>query len=198
MLDILVSLFESLGLETNTSKMHTPGRIRTQLPTKLYRRLQQGCVTAVEWNARDIECTKCRKTMKTSSLHRHLAGMHGVNQQTVVAEEMLECHPTETHVVTDWSPAGLTCPLPGCGGILGSGWMMRRHFRDVHPLDLVKVLKEGKFRQCRQCRMQVDPRYARHQYTKECQVGVERKRQREAAVTLALALWQHSLFMGMF
>ena len=27
-------------------------------------------------------------------------------------------------------------------------------------------------------------------YKKECQVGVEQKRQREAAVTLALALWQ--------
>ena len=37
-LDILVSLFERLGLETNTSKMQTmictPGRIQTQLPTE--------------------------------------------------------------------------------------------------------------------------------------------------------------------
>ena len=38
--------------------------------------------------------------------------------------------------------------------------------------------------------MQVDPRYPRHQYTQECQVGVERKKQREATVTLALALRQ--------
>jgi hypothetical protein len=38
--------------------------------------------------------------------------------------------------------------------------------------------------------MQVDPRYPRHQFTKECQVGVERKKQREAAVTSALALRQ--------
>jgi hypothetical protein len=57
-------------------------------------------------------------------------------------------------------------------------------------MDLVKVPKEGKFRWCRRCGMQVDPRYARHQYTKECQVGVEWKKQREAAVTSALALWQ--------
>ena len=37
-LDILVSLFELLGLETNTSKMQTmictPGRILSQLPDK--------------------------------------------------------------------------------------------------------------------------------------------------------------------
>ncbi len=38
--------------------------------------------------------------------------------------------------------------------------------------------------------MQVDPRYARHQYTKECQVGVERKKEWEAAVMSALALSQ--------
>ena len=37
--------------------------------------------------------------------------MHDVYQQTVVAEEMMECHPAKTHKVTDWSPAGLTsCP----------------------------------------------------------------------------------------
>jgi len=68
--------------------------------------------------------------------------------------------------------------------------MMRQHFWDVHPMDLVKVPKEGKSRWCRRCGMQVDPKYAPHQYTKECQVGVEREKQQEAAVTLALALRQ--------
>jgi hypothetical protein len=38
--------------------------------------------------------------------------------------------------------------------------------------------------------MQVDPRYPHHRFTKECQVGVEWKKQREAAVTSALALQQ--------
>ena len=44
MLDILVSLFEQVGLETNTSKTQTmictPSQIRTQLLTKSYCRLQ--------------------------------------------------------------------------------------------------------------------------------------------------------------
>jgi hypothetical protein len=39
-LDILVELFERIGLETNRLKMQamicTPGRIRTQLPTDSY------------------------------------------------------------------------------------------------------------------------------------------------------------------
>jgi hypothetical protein len=150
--------------------------------------LRRGRVTAAEWNARDVECLKCGKMVKATSLRRHLADMHNVYQQTVVAEEMLICRPAETYVVSELSPAGLSCPFPECGGFLKSGWMMRRHFQDVHPKDLVKVPKEGKFGRCIRCRMQVDPRYPRHQYTKECQMGVERKKQREAAVASALAL----------
>ena len=38
--------------------------------------------------------------------------------------------------------------------------------------------------------MQVNPKFTGHQNTNECQVGVERKQQREAAVTSALALRQ--------
>jgi hypothetical protein len=38
--------------------------------------------------------------------------------------------------------------------------------------------------------MQVNPLYPHHRFSKECQVGVKQKQQREAAVTLALALQQ--------
>jgi hypothetical protein len=38
--------------------------------------------------------------------------------------------------------------------------------------------------------MQVNPLYPCHRLSKECQVGVKRKQQREASVTLALALQQ--------
>ncbi len=38
--------------------------------------------------------------------------------------------------------------------------------------------------------MQVNPIYPRHQYSKECQVGVERRKQRETAIFSALALCQ--------
>jgi hypothetical protein len=74
--------------------------------------------------------------------------------------------------------------------------MMGRHFRDVHPLDLVKVPKEGRFNRCEQCGMQVHPAYPRHRLSKECQIGVEWKQQRETAVALALALRQQFLVRG--
>jgi hypothetical protein len=73
---------------------------------------------------------------------------------------------------------------------------MRRHFRDVHPMDLVKVPKEGRFDRCKQCGMQVHPLFLCHQLLKECQVGVKRRRQWEAAVTAALALRQQFTIHG--
>ncbi len=64
-LTLLVNLFEHVGLQTNTSKTQTmictPGRIQTQLPTKSYRLMQRGMVTAAEWNSRDVHCYQCRK-----------------------------------------------------------------------------------------------------------------------------------------
>jgi hypothetical protein len=44
--------------------------------------------------------------------------------------------------------------------------------------------------------MQVDPRYACHHYTKECQVGVEWKKEWEATVMSALALRQQFYVYG--
>ena len=88
------------------------------------------------------------------------------------------------------------CPFPGCKGELRDGWMMQRHFRDVHPQDLVKVPKEGRFDRCNRCRMQVNPTYPRHKFSQECQVGAERKQQRETAMASALALWQQFLVKG--
>ncbi len=63
-------------------------------------------------------------------------------------------------------------------------------------MDLVEVPKEGKFDHCEQCGMQVHPMYPHHRYTKECRIGVERKHQRETAVSSALALCQQFLVHG--
>jgi hypothetical protein len=73
---------------------------------------------------------------------------------------------------------------------------MRRHFWDVHPLDLVMVPKEGRYARCERCGMQVNPFYPRHQYSKECQVGVERRKQHETAISSALALRQQFTVRG--
>jgi hypothetical protein len=150
----------------------TPGRIRTQLSTESYSQMQQGWVKVSKWNLRDVECHQCGKVLKASSLGRHLADIY---QQTVVAKELLEDRPPVLYMVSaELHARNLPCPFPGCEGQLRDGWMMRRHFRDVHPMDLVKVPKEGKYDRCERCGMQVHPLYPCHRLSKECQVRVER------------------------
>jgi len=191
-LDILVDLFARVGLETNVKKTQTmictPGRIRTQLPAESYRRMRQGLVTAEEWNNRIIKCRQCDASIRASSLRRHLADQHEIYQCISVPEEYLGTREDTLFQAHPRYDGKLACPIPGCLGVMKDGWMMRRHFRDLHPMDMVVVPKEGFFPRCERCGMQVNPAYPRHARTKECQVGTDRRIQRESAITSALAL----------
>ena len=117
--------------------------------------------------------------------------VHDIHQQTVVAKELLELCPPVTYTVNaELHTRDLPCPYPQCLGKLGNGWMMRRHFWDVHPLNLVIVPKEGR------CGMQVNPLYPNHWHTKECQVRVEHGKQQETAISSVLALCQQFMVCG--
>jgi hypothetical protein len=144
--------------------------------------------TAEEWDSRKVQCHQCNKMMAASSLPRHLVDLHEIYQQVVVAEELLGARAGMTYQAHPELGDGLKCPVPGCAGKLRAGWMLRQHFRDLHPLDKVVVSTEGYFLRCERCAMQVNPAYPRHIWTQECQTGVERQLQRESAVCLALAL----------
>ncbi len=82
----------------------------------------------------------------------------------------------------------IPCPVPGCPGELQDGWMLRRHFRDLHPFDRVVVPTEGYFPWCKRCRMQVNPAYPQHIRMKECGIGMDQQLQWELAISSALAL----------
>ena len=146
-LDVLVNLFVRVGLETNVKKTQMmicmPGRICTQLPTASYQRMKIGLVTAEEWDSRRVQCRQCGKLIAVSSLRRHLADQHEIYQEVVVAEELLVARIAVTYPVTAELSGRIECPVPGCAGVLTSGWMLRRHFRDLYPLDRVLISKEG-------------------------------------------------------
>ncbi len=115
----LVHLFERIGLQTNTTKTQTmictPGRIRTQLSTESYRRMQQGQVSMSKWNSCTVECWQYGKVLKASSLGHHLADVHAIYQQAVVAKELLEDQPPVLYTVhADLHTRALLCPYPGC------------------------------------------------------------------------------------
>jgi hypothetical protein len=191
-LDVLVGLFPRVGLETNMKKTQTmictPGRICTQLLKASYQRMKRGLVMAEEWDSRKVQCQQCGTSMAASSMRRHLADQHEIYQEVVVAEELLVAGAVVTYPATAKFGGKIDCPVPSCAGVLTSGWILRQHFSDPHPLDRVLISKEGYFPRCERCAMQVNLAYPRHIRTKECQVGVEWKIQRESAVRSALAL----------
>ncbi len=80
--------------------------------------------------------------MNVGSLSCHLADLHEVYQQTVVAEELLDGQTGVSYKATTLVNGKIPCPYPGCVGESGSSWMLRCHFRDVHPQDLVTAPKE--------------------------------------------------------
>jgi hypothetical protein len=200
-LNSLVSLFKRIGLETNVKKMQamicTPGQISTQLSTDSYHcRHGYGTQTREQWNARKVECRQCQATMNASSLSCHFADIHEVYQQTVVAEELLDDQVGVSYKATTLANGKISCPYPGCVGELGSSWMLRCHFRDIHLKDLVTAPKEQQYLRCKRCSMQVNFAHPRHTRTKECAMGMARRHQQEAAVASALALQHQFMVQG--
>ncbi len=146
-LNSLISLFECVGLETNIKKMQTMvcthSRITTQLSTDAYRcRHGYGTHMKEQWDTRMVECRQCQEKMNASSLSHHLADLHEVYQQTVVAEELLDDQAGMLYRATTLANGRISCPYPGCVRELGSSWKLRHHFRDIHLKDLVTAPKE--------------------------------------------------------
>jgi hypothetical protein len=165
--------------KTNVKKMQamicTPSRISTQLLTDSYRRMHgYGTQARAQWDARKVECRQCQAVGNASSLSRHLVDLHEVYQHTAVAEELLDNQAGMSYRATTLANGKIPSPFTGCVGELGSSWMLRRHFRDVHPRDLVIAPKEQQFSCCKRCCMQVNFAYPRHTRTKECTIGMAR------------------------
>ena len=146
-LGILVETFKHVGLATNMKKTQamvcTPGKIRVQLPTDSYQRLREGVTAGEEWKQATV-CHVCKETLQARSLHLHLEHAHDIYQQVVVADNLLAVRPSncyEAERVGRKEP--IRCPFSGCPGKLSSAYMLRRHFRDVHPKDSV-IKSRGK------------------------------------------------------
>ena len=75
-MDVLVDLFERVGLRTNVSKTKAQtcidGKIRTQLADAAYTNSHMGLHTQKEWDRRRVECDVCQKELAASSLSKHL------------------------------------------------------------------------------------------------------------------------------
>jgi hypothetical protein len=66
---------------------------------------------------------------------------------TVVREWLHQLHDggiVDSEELTTLANSKISSLYPGCVGVgeLGSSWMLRRHFQDIHPKDLVTAPKE--------------------------------------------------------
>ncbi|KAL9183034.1 hypothetical protein ACHAXT_004821 [Thalassiosira profunda] len=189
-LDIVVELFDRVGLRTNTTKTQAmiciPGKIRTRLSSDSYFRSRSGLMSAAQWESRLVQCTRCGAELQASGLASHMASQHDVYVAYELESEFVEERVGTREPVTyrafrsvdgKWS-----CPVPGCP-FEGTSkqWNLRPHFRDRHPLDLVDFDGCGGDGKCKRCGLQCsDVAWTRgrgHHATK-----------RKAAVDSAIAL----------
>jgi hypothetical protein len=61
--------------------------------------MHTGRTPAANWDAHTVTCRESGKDMQASSLGRHLADLHEIYQQQVVAKELLEGREDVTYKV---------------------------------------------------------------------------------------------------
>ena len=90
--DMLIALFERVGLVTNTSKTKTmvciPGRIRTRLPEDVYATNREGLHSRADWKKREVKCHICDRQMSAASLNNHLETQHDIFRSFVLNRDL--------------------------------------------------------------------------------------------------------------
>ncbi|EJK67336.1 hypothetical protein THAOC_11647, partial [Thalassiosira oceanica] len=142
-------------------------KIHVRRSEEVYRNTAAGFHTEKAWRNRKVTCD------------------HGGLEMDLVLDD----RESITHAAMQ-SPSGAwDCPVPECPGSVQTQWNLRRHFRDRHPLDLVKVPGKGVLLRCPRCDMQTNfANSPNHELSKLCREGAERKAQYAAPAQNARAL----------
>jgi hypothetical protein len=145
-LDILVILFESIGLRTNPDKTKVmtciPGNIQVAHTEEAYHMQHYGPVNPTAKH-HQVECNICGMSLAAGSLHSHLETKHNTYWSFVLNRELtIECEAVVYQATTD--PTGIYfCPVPAYVGVVGSKSALRSHFLQCPPQDLVYCPAEG-------------------------------------------------------
>ncbi len=130
-LDVLVTLFESIGLRTNPDK------------TKVMTCMQQYGPVNPTAKCRRVECDICGVSLAAGSLRSHLETKHDTYRSFVLNRELTVEHEPLIYRATKDATGTYLCPVPACVGVLGSEGALRSHFLQRHPQDLVACPVEG-------------------------------------------------------
>jgi len=101
-LDILIALFEQVGLLTNTSKTKAETcvdrKICTRLSDESYFWSRAGFTMQRAWDTRRVECNICGLDLSANSLASHLETQHDVYQSKVINRDLLDDREPVTYV----------------------------------------------------------------------------------------------------
>ena len=129
--DILVILFESIGLRTNPDKtkvmMCIPGNIWVAHTEEAYHTQQYGPVNPTakrHW----VECDICDVSLAAGSLRSHLEMKHDTYWLFVLNQELTVEHEAVVYQATTDATGTYFCPVPACVGVVGSKSALRSHF----------------------------------------------------------------------
>jgi hypothetical protein len=195
-LDVLITLFEQVGLNTNTKKTQVmtciPGKIRESLSKEVYHDSRLGLLSSTNRKRLRVKCNICGERLQASSLQSHLEMQHDIYHLFVLNWELTEVTPTTFHAQLHTASGECDCPVPSCVGMANTGYNLRRHFVMCHPTHTVNILKEGllPLPRCHLCGMQTPAESLSKGHTQRelCQDLCAWKRQRAAARDSQLAL----------
>ncbi len=159
-LDILVILFESIGLRTNPDKTKVmtcvPGNIRVAHTEGAYHTQQYGPVNPTAKHHR-VECNICGVSLAARSLCSHLETKHDTYWSFVLNRELAVEHEAVIYRATTDATGNTFCPVPACVGVVGSKCALRSQFLQHHPQDLVYCPAKGSLPlpTCNRCGLQI-------------------------------------------
>ena len=145
-LDILVTLFESIGLQTNSDKtkvmMCISGKIRTALTEEAYHSQQNGPADLTV-KRHQVECNICGASLVVGSLLSHLESQHDTYRSFVLNQDLAIERMAVVYRATADATGTYFCPVPACVGVADSKAALRLHFLWRNPQDLVYSPVEG-------------------------------------------------------
>ena len=199
-MDILVDIFERIGLKTNASKTKAmtcvPGKIKTLRSEETYARTVAG-IRKKDWSSHEVDCHVCGLTLQASSLDEHLVTQHEIYRSKVINTDLVvEREPVEYFTEPfNWKQfqkegRGLDCPVKGCpytaNGKDSPALMhvhhSHRHFADTVCVPIIdnRSKKKGpkieKYPKCDRCGLQVQSKLLKdgsHYQSLNCREGHE-------------------------
>jgi hypothetical protein len=162
-LDLLVELFERVGLSTSVPKTKymvcVPDHpLHGHLSSAAFKRRFNGGFTYSARKRHHVQCPKCDSTMQERHLRYHLYHSHNIYPDATATGSVavsLGRAPAPYVISMPQRRMPVTCPVPDCPAHAADRFGLRRHFMFRHPACTLTILEEGSLPQCPLCRMHI-------------------------------------------